>query len=101
MKAIQGSLKTLLSASQARFSHSCVLRRLGQLVVAVSLVMLAASLWAAGEGGRISGTIQDVTGAVIVDARVTVTNSETGAIRIGRRRTSPARTPSPTYRGPL
>jgi hypothetical protein len=81
VKAIQGSLKTLLSASQARFSHSCVLRRLGQLVVAVSLVMLAASLWAAGEGGRISGTIRDVTGAVIVDARVTVTNSQTGATR--------------------
>ncbi len=50
-------------------------------VVAVSLVMLAASLWAAGEGGRISGTIRDVTGAVIVDARVTATNSQTGATR--------------------
>ncbi|MGC2768343.1 MAG: carboxypeptidase-like regulatory domain-containing protein, partial [Candidatus Acidiferrum sp.] len=35
----------------------------------------------AGGGGRISGTIRDVTRAVIVAARVTVTNRETGTLR--------------------
>lgn len=49
------------------------------LVVAYSL-LFAAALWA-GDGGRISGTIQDSSGGVITGARVIVMNSETGAVR--------------------
>lgn len=53
--------------------------------LAVLLLALLASLLPcplrAGEGGRISGTVQDATNAVIVSAHVTVTNSDTGVVR--------------------
>jgi hypothetical protein len=42
---------------------------------------LFASSNAVGEGGRISGTIRDASGAVIVGAHVMVTNSATGIAR--------------------
>jgi hypothetical protein len=42
---------------------------------------LFASTNAVGEGGRISGTIRDASGAVIAGAHVTVTNTETGIAR--------------------
>jgi hypothetical protein len=51
------------------------------VVLLMALGSTPSSCLSAGEGGRISGTIRDVTRAVLAAARVTVTNSDTGAIR--------------------
>jgi hypothetical protein len=67
-------------------SDSVLLRGVGARLV-LMLLLVAAPLFGgtgpADQGGRISGTIQDASGAVIVGARVTVTNTETGVTRIG------------------
>jgi hypothetical protein len=53
-----------------------------RLFLLVGLLLLALpSLLHASQGTRISGTVQDPTGAVVAGATVTVTNSDTGAIR--------------------
>lgn len=71
----------LKSASSNRNSTSSASARCLALLLLVILASLLAYPLRAGEGGRVSGTVQDATGAVIVGARVTVTNSDTGAIR--------------------
>ena len=47
----------------------------------LAFVLAVAHLAVAETSGRISGTVQDATGAVIAGAHVTVTNSETGVSR--------------------
>ncbi len=70
----------LKSASSNGNSTSSAAGCLALLLLAILFSLLAYPL-RAGEGGRVSGTVQDATGAVIVGARVTVTNSDTGAVR--------------------
>jgi hypothetical protein len=60
------------------------LRKLLFLLAAIafiSVIMPSRLSGAAGEGGRISGTIQDVSGAVVVAAHLTITNVDTGVAR--------------------
>jgi hypothetical protein len=51
------------------------------LVLVMLLTTMFSGILRAGDGTRISGTVQDSSEAVIAGARVTVTNSETGATR--------------------
>jgi Carboxypeptidase regulatory-like domain len=71
----------LKSAFSNRHSTSSASARCLALLLLAALASLFAYPLRAGEGGRISGTVQDTTSAVIVGARVTVINSDTGAIR--------------------
>jgi len=52
-----------------------------RFAVFLAFVLAVAHLAVAETSGRISGTVQDATGAVIAGAHVTVTNSETGVSR--------------------
>jgi Carboxypeptidase regulatory-like domain len=61
-------------------SSSRYLHLLALLLRASLSLIFSTSLWA-GEGGCISGTIQDKTNGVIVGAHVTVTNVDTGVAR--------------------
>ena len=71
----------LKSASSNHHSMSSTSARCLALLLLAVLASLLAYPLRAGDGGRISGTVQDATGAVIVGARVTVSNSDTGAVR--------------------
>jgi len=72
--------------SDRRFSKYAV-RVLGRLAASLAAVLFLAIAPAmprpgwGSEGGRISGTVRDRSGAVVVGARITVTNGETGATR--------------------
>src|SRR5271165_1822085 len=58
----------------------CILRRPGRLALCLSLsflLLLTGDSWA-GVGGGISGTVTDSSGAVVVKAAVTATNTDTG-----------------------
>jgi Carboxypeptidase regulatory-like domain/TonB dependent receptor len=60
---------------------------LGRLLLLIACVLLLVlllgpGLWA-GDGGTISGTVRDASGAVISAARVTANNTQTGAKRVG------------------
>jgi hypothetical protein len=59
----------------SRFSRCCV------FLLALMLFLTIPTLLRAAQGTRISGTVQDPTGAVVAAAKVTVTNADTGAIR--------------------
>ena len=48
------------------------------VLVLVELLLLAAGAWAQGTTSRIVGTVSDATGAVVPDAKVTLTNEATG-----------------------
>jgi hypothetical protein len=75
------SLKLLPSNRSAPVSPRR-LRCLALLILsALSLSLIYAAAVQAGEGGRISGTIEDTSGALVVGARVTVTNVGTGVTR--------------------
>ena len=65
-------------------SQTCDRRknRRGIFAVAVTLfVLLAVSAFAQFEKGSLGGTVTDSSGAVISGASVTITSTETGAIR--------------------
>jgi Carboxypeptidase regulatory-like domain len=57
---------------------------LARFLTAAAICLAACTALLAGGGGRISGTIQDATGAVIAGSRVTVTDRETGTVRSTR-----------------
>jgi hypothetical protein len=62
--------------------HNCFCRRLGAFLIALVFSLLSTSLWAQGAPeGRIAGVVHDPTGAVIPNAKITVTNTGTGAKR--------------------
>src|SRR5215471_9285020 len=59
--------------------HNDFCRKIRALLSALVLSLLTASLWAQGAPeGRIAGVVHDPTGAVIANAKVTVTNNGTG-----------------------
>ena len=51
---------------------------LGRMILLFVALLFLASAARAGVGGRISGTVKDATGAVILKATVSITNAETG-----------------------
>jgi Carboxypeptidase regulatory-like domain/TonB dependent receptor len=79
VKANRSLFHTFLFSKHPRCAHLRCLRHFALLVV----VFLFASTQprAAGEGGRISGTIRDTSGAVVLGAHVSVTNTQTAATR--------------------
>jgi hypothetical protein len=74
-------LQTFLSAARPRFAGNSTFRCFAALLLAASSLFLSVAPSGAADSGRISGTIRDVSGAVIGSALVTVSNSETGATR--------------------
>jgi hypothetical protein len=65
----------------ARFQSVCWPTCLG--LIALMLMIAPASLWAQVDKATINGSVTDQSGAVIVDASVTVTNIETGVTYTG------------------
>ena len=51
-----------------------------QLRIATLFLMCALSAFAQGDRGTITGTVTDPTGAVVPNANIQVTNSETSAV---------------------
>src|ERR1700735_522661 len=51
---------------------------LGRIILLFAALLFLVSAAHAGVGGRISGTVKDATGAVILKATVSITNAETG-----------------------
>ena len=57
------------------------MKRLTHYVVVFCLLFIAAGLSAQTSQGRILGTITDASGAVVSNAKVTITNTATGVSR--------------------
>lgn len=76
----QSPFQTDLISQKSRFySFAKSVQR--SAILLFLLGFLVPSVFAASESGRISGIIRDTSGAVVSDARITVTNRATGAIR--------------------
>jgi len=73
---LQVSVFRAKTTGAVKFS-ACLARFLTLAIIGVA----ACSALLAGGGGRISGTIQDATGAVIAGSHVTVTDRDTGTVR--------------------
>ena len=54
-----------------------------QLLLTFGLLLMVPAIWGQGVSGRILGTVQDSSGAVVAKAKVTVTNLATGIIVVG------------------
>ena len=57
-------------------------RSLGRIISLFAALFIFAIAARAGVGGRISGTVKDATGAVILQATVSITNAETGVRQV-------------------
>jgi hypothetical protein len=57
--------------------HNSFYRKVGAFLSALVLSLVSASLWAQGPEGRLAGVVHDPSGAVIPNAKVTVTNTGT------------------------
>jgi hypothetical protein len=79
--AIWHPLQTFLSAARPRFAANPTFRCFVALLLTASSLFLSVAPSGAADSGRISGTICDLSGAVIASALVTVSNTETGATR--------------------
>ena len=66
-----------LHACPKRASHS------PHILLALSLVLCSASAWAQTQLATVFGTVTDPTGAVIAEAKVTVSSTSTGLKRVG------------------
>lgn len=66
-----------LHACPKRASHS------PHILLALSLVLCSASAWAQTQIATVFGTITDTTGAVIPEAKVTISSTSTGLKRVG------------------
>src|SRR5579863_1758977 len=67
-------MKTLLSGGQS-------LMRFLRFVLPLAVLMFAAGAFAQGGNVAITGTVMDPSGAVVVGAKVTVTQQGTGTVR--------------------
>jgi carboxypeptidase family protein/TonB-dependent receptor-like protein len=79
--ALWHPLQRILSAARPRFAANSTFQCFAALLLAASSLFLSVAPSGATDSGRISGTIRDVSSAVIASALVTVTNTETGATR--------------------
>jgi Carboxypeptidase regulatory-like domain/TonB dependent receptor len=79
--AIRYPLQTFLSSARPKSAANVKFRCFAALLLAAFNLFLSVAPSRAADGGRISGTIRDVSGAVIASALVTVTNTQTGATR--------------------
>jgi hypothetical protein len=57
------------------------MKKIRVALLITGLICLATGMWAQSEEGRISGRVTDQTGAVVVNATVTIQNTETGVKR--------------------